>query len=589
MIDDDEIFLDSKFSLGRKIWLKPKKIIQKLATNFQQLLSISYPLALFLAQKDVKIDQINTFLNPKIKSSMPDPSSLLDIEKAIKIIIDAIRNKKRIVLFADYDVDGASAAAMLYKWFISFKLEPTVYVPDRDKEGYGPNEVAMTRLSLNHDLIICVDCGSVAENPIINAKKNGCSVIVVDHHQGGDNKTKADALINPNRLDEKSDLKYLCATGVTFLLLVALNRKLKNSEFKAPDILDYLDLVALATVSDVVPLVELNRAFVRSGIKIIEMEKNNGIRSLIEISNISKPIKSNHLGFILGPKINAGGRLGSSMLGVKLLIENNQNKAHKIAKTLDSLNENRKMLENEMTERAFELIKDTHLENDFIWVADKVFKPGIAGIIASRLLEKFGKTCFVISIDKDSICKGSGRSNSSHNLGNAISQLSQEKLIIKGGGHAKAAGITLEEPKIELAMDRLKTLLSGQKRSNFDHPTLNINSVISINAISLNLIEDMDKAGPFGPDSPTPNFVIKNCKIKWCKLLGNKHLKFYIYDESYSKIQSIFFRALDNDAGIFLYENIEFTYHFAGNIEINDWLGKKIPIFIVKDIALANS
>ena len=589
MIDNDEIFLNSKFSLSRKIWLNPKKNIQKLATNFQQVSPISYPLALFLAQKEITVDQIDTFLNPKIKSSMPDPNSLLDIDKAIKIIVETIQNKRRIAIFADYDVDGAAAAAMLYKWFNNFKLKPTIYIPDRDKEGYGPNNKAMTKLSLKHDLIICVDCGSTADIPIKNAKKNSCSVIVIDHHQGGNNETHADALVNPNRLDEKSLLKYLCATGVTFLLLVALNRQLKTSEFKAPDLLQYLDLVALATVSDVVPLIELNRAFVRSGMKVIEMEKNIGIKSLIEISNISKPIKTNHLGFILGPKINAGGRLGFSMLGVELLIENNQNKATKIAQTLDSLNENRKILEYEMTEKAYENIKNKQFKNNFIWVADKEFKSGITGIIASRLLDKFSKTCFVISIDKDNIGKGSGRSNPNHNLGNAISQLAKEQLIIKGGGHAKAAGLTVEAAKIDLAMDRLNSILLKQEEMNDELSTLNINSVISINSISSDFVEDMDKAGPFGPDSPRPIFVIKNCKIKWCKLLNNKHLKFYIYDESYRKIQSIFFRALDNKAGIFLYENIESTYHFAGNIEINDWLGKKVPNFVVKDIALANS
>ena len=589
MIDNDEIFLNSKFSLSRKIWLKPKKDIQKLATNFQQVSPISYPLALFLAQKGISVDQIGTFLNPKIKSIMPDPCSLLDIDKAIKIIIETIRNKKRIAIFADYDVDGAAAAAMLYKWFNSFRLIPTIYIPDRDQEGYGPNDVAMTKLSLNHDLIICVDCGSTSDNPIINAKKNSCSVIVIDHHQGGNNETKADALVNPNRLDEDSVLKYLCATGVTFLLLVALNRQLRTSQLKAPDILPFLDLVALATVADVVPLVELNRAFVKSGMKVIEMENNIGIKSLIEISNISKPLKTNHLGFILGPKINAGGRLGFSMLGVELLIENNQNRATEIAQTLESLNENRKILENEMTEKAFELIKNKQFKNNFIWVADKEFKSGITGIIASRLLDKFGKTCFVISIDKDGIGKGSGRSNLNHNLGNAISQLAREQLIIKGGGHAKAAGLTVKEAKIDLAMNRLNSFLSEQEEINDELSTLNINSVISINAISSDFVEDMDKAGPFGPDAPTPIFVLKNCKIKWCKLLNNKHLKFYIYDESYRKVQSIFFRALDNKAGIFLYENIESTYHFAGNIEINDWLGKKIPNFVVKDIALANS
>jgi len=589
MINNSDIFLDSKFSLSNKIWIKPTKNIQKLATNFQQVYPLSYPLALFLAQKGVEINQVDNFLNPKMKFSMPDPSLLLDIDKAIKIIIEAIRNKKRIAIFADYDVDGGAAAAMLYKWFENFKLKPTIYIPDREKEGYGPNIEAMTKLSLGHDIIICVDCGSVSDNPIIEAKKNDCSVIVIDHHQGGDDKTKADALVNPNRLDEKSLLKYLCATGVTFLFLVALNRELKKSEFCAPDILHYLDLVALATVADVVPLVELNRAFVKSGLQIIEMEKNIGIKSLIEISNISKPIKTKHLGFTLGPKINAGGRLGSSMLGVELLIESNQDKAYKIAQTLESLNENRKILENEMTEKAFELIKNKQLENDFIWVVSRDFKPGITGIIASRLLDKFNRTCFIISVDKDGIAKGSGRSNPYHNLGNAVSQLAKEKLILKGGGHSKAAGITVEEKKIDIAMDRLTNILSEQKKHNTELSTLKINSVISINSISLNLIEDMDKAGPFGPDAPTPIFVIKNCKIKWCKLLSNKHLKFYIYDASYRKIQSIFFRALDHKAGIFLYENLESTYHFAGNIEINDWLGKKEPNFLVKDIALANS
>ena len=319
------------------------------------------------------------------------------------------------------------------------------------------------------------------------------------------------------------------------------------------------------------------------------MGKNIGIKSLIEISNISQPINTNHIGFNIGPKINAGGRLGSPKLGVELLIEKNQDEAIKIAKTLESLNENRKFLENVMIDKATSLLKKDQLENEFIWVANKEFKPGITGIIASRLLEKYNKTSLVISIDKNGIGKGSGRSNSNHNLGNAINQLSEEKLITKGGGHAKAAGITIEEKKLRIAMNRLNEILSSQQKNNCENLTFKINSIISINAITLDLIEEIDKAGPFGPDSPKPIFVVKNCKIKWCKLLGNKHLRFYIYDNSFRKIQSIFFRALENKAGTFLYENLEGTFHFAGNLEINDWLGKKEPNFVVKDIAIANS
>ena len=445
MMNNNEIFLNNKFSLSNKIWLKPRKDTQELATKFQQVYQISYPLAIFLAQKGLEIDQIENFLNPRIKFSMTDPSLLLDMNKAITIITNSIINNKRIAIFADYDVDGGASAALLYKWFENFKIKPTIYIPDRDKEGYGPNIEAMTKLSLDHDLIICVDCGTISDNPITKAKKNNCHVIVIDHHQGGDKNTKADALVNPNRVDEKSELKFLCAAGVTFLLLVALNRELKKFEFNVPDILSYLDLVALATVSDVVPLIKLNRAFVRSGLKIIEMGKNIGIKSLIEISKISKPINTNHIGFNIGPKINAGGRLGSPKLGVELLIEKNQDKAIKIAKTLESLNENRKFLENVMIDKAASLLKKDQLKNEFIWVANKEFKSGITGIIASRLLEKYNKTSLVISIDKNGIGKGSGRSNSNHNLGNAISQLSEEKLITKGGGHAKAAGITIEE------------------------------------------------------------------------------------------------------------------------------------------------
>ena len=587
MINNNDIFLESKFSLGNKIWLKLNKNVQKLATKFQQISSLPYPLALLMAQKGVDINQIENFLDPKIKYNMPDPSLLLDIDKAINIFIEAINHKKKIAIFADYDVDGGASAAMLYKWFENFKIEPTIYVPDRENEGYGPNIEAMTMLSLNHDLIICVDCGSTSPEPIASAKKNNCIVVVVDHHQGGDHKTKADALVNPNRLDESSILSYLCAAGVTFLLLVAINRQLKKTDQIVPDILSYLDLVALATISDIVPLIELNRAFVRSGLKIIEMERNVGIKSLIEISNISRPIKTNHLGFILGPKINAGGRLGSSILGTELLIENNQIKAFNIAKTLESLNENRKILENEMTEQAFKMISNKQINSDFIWIAHENFKSGIAGIIASRLLEKFNKTCLVISLNKNGIGKGSGRSNSYHNLGKAISQLAKENLILKGGGHAKAAGVTLKTKNINEAMERLRHILSDQNRKKNEISNLNINSVISINAITLNLIEQIEKAGPFGPDAPAPIFVIKNCKIKWCKLLGNKHLKFYIYDESYKNIKSIFFRALDNQAGIYLYENLEAQFHFAGNIEISDWLGNREPNFIVRDIALA--
>ncbi len=588
MISKDEILLDSEYSLSNKIWIKPTKEIQKLATNFQQISSVPYPLALLLSQRGININQIDTFLDPKLKFIMPDPSSLLDIDKAIKIIIKAIKNKKKIAIFADYDVDGGSSAALLYKWFENFKIQPTVYVPDRDKEGYGPSNEAMTSLSKNHDIIICVDCGSVSNEPIESAKKNKCLVIVIDHHQGGDNNTKADALVNPNRLDEKSELHYLCATGVTFLMLAALNRQLKQSPYKAPDILSYLDLVALATISDVVPLVKLNRAFVRSGLKMIQMGKNIGLKSLIEISDIATPINAKHLAFILGPKINAGGRLGASMLGTELLIEKNQAKAIIIAKTLHSLNDNRKKIEHEMTEKVFDYIKNKSISEDFIWVADRDLKSGITGIIASRVLEKFNKTCLIISIDENGIGKGSGRAESNHNLGKAITQLADEKLILKGGGHTKAAGITVENTKINEAMKRLTQILATQKSIKSEIFTLNINSVISINAITLDLIEDMERAGPFGASAPPPIFVIKNCKLKWIKILGNKHLRFHLCDENDRKIQSIFFRALDNKAGIYLFENPHNRYHFAGNIEINDWLGKRSPNFIVQDIALVN-
>ena len=587
MSDNNELSLNVTKSLSGKIWVKPNYEEQRLATSLQQISSLPYPLALLLAQRGIQADQIDAYLNPKIKNDLPEPLSLNDMPKAVSILSRAVIEKKKIAIFADYDVDGGTSSALLHKWFMHFGLKTSIYIPDRVEEGYGPNNKAMEYLSENHDIIICVDCGTLSFDPINKAKSNGCQVIIVDHHLGGNKNPDADAIVNPNRIDELSKLKYLCAAGVVFLLLVGLNRQLKKEGHQVPELMYYLDLVALATIADVVPLLGLNRTYVKAGLTIIELRKNVGISALLDVSMVNGQVRSNHLGFALGPRINAGSRLGSSKLGADLLIENDIRKAEIIAKTLDSLNDDRKLIEAAMLEKALKLIEQKKSEENLTWVSHQNWNPGLTGILASRLQEKFGKPSVVIAIDSNGIGKGSGRSSSNFNLGNAVSQLLEEKLISKGGGHARAAGITLKSKQIQKAMERLSEILLVQSKMDTHQPRLNITSLISVKAATPNLIEKIETAGPFGASAPAPIFVMANCKIKWFKIVAEKHLRFTISDESNRTIQAIFFQALETKVGDFLNQNQYEKYHFAGYLEINDWSGQKYPNFVIQDAALA--
>ena len=586
MKEKQGLFLDVESSLSGKSWIKPNEKEQRLATNLQQVTFLPYPLSLLLAQKKINPEQIESFLNPKIKDTLPDPFSLHDMAEAVEILSEVTLKKKRISIFADYDVDGGASCAMIYNWFLSFGLEASIYIPDRVEEGYGPNNKAMKALAKNHDIIICVDCGTLSFEPISIAKAQGCKVIVVDHHLGGKSLPPADAIINPNRIDEPSPYKHLCAAGVVFLLLVGLNSNLKRAGYKVPDLLLYLDLVALATIADVVPLLDLNRAYVKTGLKIIEKRKNTGLSALMDIAGINKEVKASQLGFSLGPRINAGGRLGSSKLGAELLIEKDKNKAAVIARTLDSLNEDRKLIEAEMLETALNLIEKNQRYENLIWVAQKDWNPGLTGILASRLREKFGKPAIVIAINQAGIGKGSGRSISSLNLGNAVTQLLEEKIIMNGGGHSQAAGITIKKDKIEEAMLRLSNILRNQVQMISVQQELSITSLISVNAITVEFIEQLEAAGPFGPSATSPLFVLANCQVKWFQVISGQHLRFYILDGSNRSIKAMFFRGLNNEAGTFLNQNLTSRYHFAGNLEINDWSGKKTPNFVIKDISL---
>ena len=586
MNEMEEPFLNVKQSLTNKIWVKPSNKEQRLATNLQQVSSLPYPLAVLLAQRQITADQIEMFLNPKIKDTLPKPSSFHDMDAAIEILSKAVSKKNKIAIFADYDVDGGTSSALLYNWLLHFGLKPSVYVPDRIKEGYGPNNEAMKSLAEDHDIIVCVDCGTLSFEPISIAKTEKCKVIVVDHHLASNELPIADAIINPNRADETSLYKYLCAAGVVFLLLVGLNTKLKKNGHQVPDLLFYLDLVALATIADVVPLVGLNRAYVKTGLRILQERYNVGLSALMDIANINGKIRVSDLGFSLGPRINAGGRLGNSKLAVDLLIERDISKAEMIAKTLNSLNDDRKLIEAEMLDKALDIIKSPKDDENLIWVAQEDWNPGLTGILASRLREKFGKPTIAIAIDQNGIGKGSGRSIPNLNLGLAVNQLSEEKLIAKGGGHAQAVGITFKKDKIKTAMERLSDILKDQKRLKKTPQKLNITSLISVNAITAELIEKIEEAGPFGAGAQPPIFVLANCRIKWLKVIANQHLRFVISDDSNSTIQSIFFRAMNDNVGNLLNQNQAERFHFAGNLEINDWSGRKTPNFIIKDVSL---
>ena len=579
-------FLDVRESLSNQKWVGPSSKVEREAAGLVQKHDISFLTALLLAKRGVKSCSIDTFLSPKIRDSMPDPYSLKDMQKGSERLLLAIKKQEKICIFADYDVDGTTSASMILLWLKNFQIFPEIYIPDRIREGYGPNITAMEKLAKNNKVIICVDCGTTAHEAIKIATKNGADVLVLDHHSTGEVLPPAFAVINPKRHDETIDLSYLCAAGVVFLFLVSLGRLLNECKLQAPNMMNFLDLVALATVADVVPLVNLNRALVSQGLKVMGKRNRPGLVALIDEAKIKTQPSSYHVGFILGPRINAAGRISDAKFAVNLLTATTEFEALKIARELTELNTQRRLLENETLVEAIAQIEIQKKRDDnFLWVASNRWHPGIIGIIASRLKEKYKVPSIVFSIDNKGLAYGSARSVLGIDIGLEVRKLAESGILLSGGGHSMAAGLKVSENQLVQSMKRLAQSLNKMKPRKDLSSILHVDSLISIEGATLELVEEMNMIGPFGASNPHPIIAISNCQINNIKVLSSKHIKFNCRDSAGRKLEAIFFNGVETIPGTSLLNNKGQGFHLCGKLDINDWGGYRRVVLQIEDVA----
>ena len=488
----------------------------------------------------------------------------------------------RVAVFADYDVDGAASAALLIVWLRGMGQAATLYVPDRIDEGYGPNEPAMARLAAGHDLIVCVDCGTLSHGPVAAAK--GCDVVIIDHHQGAETLPEALAVVNPNRQDEPGDLGHLCAAGVVFLVLVEANRQLKAMGRQGPDLMAMLDLVALATVADVAPLTGVNRALVRQGLAVMARRARPGLAALSDVAGLAAAPTCHHLGYVLGPRVNAGGRVGEASLGARLLSTDDAAEALAFAQRLDRHNGERREIEGGVQVEAMAQAEARGWDGPLAWAAGEGWHPGVVGIVAARLKEASGRPAVVIALD-GAIGKGSARSVAGVDIGAAIQRLAAEGLVLRGGGHRMAAGLTVERGRLDAAMARLSELLGRQGAGAAGALDLALDGLLMARAASADLVDLIDRAGPFGAGAPSPRFAFSDLAVSHARVVGTGHLKVTLDDGMGGRIDAIAFgaaegplRRLAPGAG---------RFHVAGRLEINTWQGRRGVQLRLEDAAPA--
>jgi single-stranded-DNA-specific exonuclease len=578
-------FLGVEQSLTGRRWVGPEAELERAAEMMTQQTDLPRAVCQVLARRGVPVMEARGFLDPKLKELLPDPRDMKDMETAAARFLDAVRHRQKIAVFADYDVDGGCSAALVLVWLRQMGLQATLYVPDRIDEGYGPNVPAMRELATSHDLIICVDCGTLSHEPI--AAATGADVIVLDHHLGGETLPDCVAVVNPNRQDESGDLGYFCAAGVVFLMLVEAGRQLRAAGAKGPDLISMLDLVALATVADVAPLIGANRALVRQGLKVMAQRQRPGLVALSDVSRMDTAPNSYHLGFLLGPRVNAGGRIGQADLGARLLSTDSLHEAQALSERLDALNTERRDIENAVRAAAMEQAEGRGLDAPLVWAAGEGWHPGVVGIVASRLKETANRPAIVIGFDGDE-GKGSGRSVSGVDLGASIQRLAAEGLLIKGGGHKMAAGLTVMRDKLEPAMERLSELLAKQGAGQGGPADMKLEGALMPGAATVDLVEQIEQAGPFGAGAPAPRYALPDLQVRFAKRVGETHLKLSLSDGMGGGLDAIAFGAFDGPMGERLSNHGGARFHFAGRFEVNTWGGRQSVQLRLEDAAEAN-
>ena len=577
----EQAFLGVTASLTGRRWVGPSPDQDRAAEAIAQISGLELPLARVLASRGVAPEAALAFLAPSLRDLLPDPLTLHDMEKAAARFVAAVAGRQRIAVFADYDVDGGASAALLLTWLRSVGHRATLYIPDRIDEGYGPNDAAMQALAKTHDLIVCVDCGTLSHGPIAAAA--GTDVLVLDHHLGGETLPPAYAVVNPNRQDESGDLGHLCAAGVVFLLLVEANRQLRAKGTTGPDLMALLDLVALATVADVAPLIGVNRALVRQGLKVMARRERVGLAALADVARMDRAPTAYHLGFLLGPRVNAGGRIGQADLGARLLATDDPHEAAALADRLDLLNTERRGIEAAVRLAAEAQAMARFTGGALVWAAQDGWHPGVVGIVAARLKEAMNRPAVVIGFDGDA-GKGSARSVSGVDLGASIARLAAEGLIEKGGGHKMAAGLSLSRAQLEPAMARLEALLQRQGAATIGAADLHLQGVMMPAAATTALIEQIDAAGPFGAAAPAPGFAFPAQALRGARRIGETHLRLTFGDGA--GLEAVCFGAFDSPLGDALMSGTG-RWHLAGKLEVNHYNGRAKPQLRLTDAAPA--
>ncbi len=577
-------------SIGGRCW-QPRLADERLGVALAQRHDLPELLGRVLAGRGVSADDAEIFLNPSLRHQLPDPSHLKDMDAAVARICDAVQRDETIALFGDYDVDGATSAALLYRAFASCGGKVRFYIPDRLREGYGPNGPALLALGREGaTVIVTLDCGTLAHAPLAAAADSGLDVIVVDHHMAEPALPRAHAVVNPNRLDETSPHRHLAAVGVAFLLAVAVNRRLRTlgwfNHRQEPDLLDLLDLVALGTVADVVPLIGLNRAFVAQGLKVMAGRRNLGLAALADVAGIRQMPDAFTLGFALGPRVNAGGRVGESDLGVRILTTEDATEAAALARRLDGFNRERQSIEAAMVHQAMAAVEAGPEPGPLILVAQEGWHPGVVGIVASRLKDRYQRPVCVVALE-NGVGRGSGRSIEGIDLGAAVIAARQAGLLRNGGGHAMAAGFTLEEGQIQafrdFLIDRVGTGFLPRSRL----PTLSLDGALALAAATPDFVEKLARLAPFGAGNPEPRFAVIAARVAKADVVGESHLRCFLADGQGGRLGGICFRSVGTELGKALRETAGAPLHLAGHLRADIWQGETRVQLHIEDAAPA--
>ncbi|MDX3971080.1 MAG: single-stranded-DNA-specific exonuclease RecJ [Bradyrhizobium sp.] len=595
-VEAPQAFLGVARSLTDKLWrdrLDARGAAQALA--IVQRHQLPELLARVLAGRGIDIDAVPDFLDPTIRKLLPDPFTVTEMEAAAKRIADAAVRGEKVAIFGDYDVDGATSAALLAWHLRHCGIDPLIHIPDRIFEGYGPNTEAVRALAAKGaTLLVTVDCGTTSIEPLAEAKRLGMSVVVIDHHQCGLDLPEVDALVNPNRPDDLSGLGHLAAVGLVLVTLVAVNRELRQrgfwtSEMPEPDLLGMLHHVALGTVADVAPLIGLNRAFVAKGLIAMRRRDHVGHTALMDVARLNGPPEAWHLGFMLGPRVNAGGRIGRADLGVRLLLEGDSVEAARIAAELDRLNSERRVIEQAAEAQAeAEALASIGLEDKLavIVTASEGWHPGVVGLVASRLKEKFSRPAFAIALEPGGIGTGSGRSIAGVDLGKAVRQAVADGILLKGGGHAMAAGVTLRKEKLAEFRAYLENALARDVAEARHVNELYIDGAVSARAVTPELAATLNRAGPFGSGNPEPVLALPAHQLVFADEVGQAHLRLRFKSGDGAMVNGIAFRSVGQKLGNALLANRGQQLHVAGSLSVDRYQGAERVQFRVVDVAL---